>query len=153
MIWSRWVLAEVLSHANSWFDYLNFIRESSIPTSSNQIRTLKWLWLSVSFDLKALIALICALIFLHRLETWSWKFSLRSIVTPRSFRECGFSMSKLLTDILMFISWLERKLHLSGFAFIALLKNHSNIFLDAHSNFFKNLFGNFPCVYGVLSST
>ena len=51
-----------------------------------------------------------------------------------------------------FISRLGRKWHLSGFALIVLLKNHSNIFLDAHSSFFKTLFGNFLCLYRVLSS-
>ena len=87
---------------------------------------------------------VFALAFLHRLERWSWKF--------RTFCEYVFSMSKLLTDILVFISRLKRKWHLSGFASIALWKNHSNIFLDAHSRFSKTLFQNFPSVYGVLSS-
>ena len=85
--------------------------------------------------------------FWFKLESWSWKFSLRSIVTPRSFCECVFSMSKLLTDILVFISKLERKWYLDGFLFIALWKNHSNIFLDAHSSFSKTLFGRFPYEY------
>ena len=66
---------------------------------------------------------------------------------PRSFSKCGFSTSKLPTDILVSISRLERKWHLSGLAFVGLLKNHWNIFLVVHSSFFHNLI--WKCFVGV----
>ena len=53
MICNSCKLAEVLSHGNYWFNYLRFCCDSTTVAESNQIGTLKWLSLLVSFDLKA----------------------------------------------------------------------------------------------------
>ena len=102
-------------------------------------RLLSWqLFLHFLFFIFTLFTqlLLC---FFYIIGNMIMKFSLQSNVKPRSFCECVFSVSKLVTDILVFISRLERKGHLSGFVFIVSLRNHSNIYLDAHSSFSKTL--------------
>ena len=69
---------------------------------------------------------------------------LQSAVTPKSFCECVFLISKVLADILVFILWIEKKRHWSGFAFIVLLKSvqtdfwmHIQVFSKPYLEFFR----------------
>ena len=62
------------------------------------------------------------------------------------FVKVVFPVSKQRTDILVFISRLERKWNLSRFAFIALLKNHTNMLNNTRPKPSSNAFLNFSSI-------
>ena len=110
-----------------------------------------FLWFK-SINGKALaMVLVFALAFLRNCKTWSWKRRLQSIMAPRSFCEYVFLILKLLTDILVFISRLERKWRLN--LCYCIIKKPFKYITGCKFKCFQNLTWKFPvCLWSIVIS-